>query len=77
MNCLLLLRAPDTEEGSKEVLTMKQFRAAVENNPVEMFNILNEELAMNKVIIIQLNMQTEELQAQLNTETAVLELVNK
>jgi hypothetical protein len=77
MNCLLLLRAPDTEEESREVLIIKQFRATVESNPVEMFNMLNKKLAMNKIIIIQLNIQTEDLQAQLNAETAILKLVNK
>jgi hypothetical protein len=72
-----LLRALNTEEGNREVLMIEQFQAAIESNPVEMFNILNKELAMNKAIITQLNMQTEDLQAQLNTETVVLELVNK
>ena len=50
-NHLLLLRAPSTEEESREVLTIEQFRAAVKDNSVEMFNILNKELAMNKVTI--------------------------
>jgi hypothetical protein len=72
-----LLRAPGAEEGSREVLTVEQFRATVESNPVEIFNMLNEELAMNKMTITQLNIQTEDLQAQLNAETAVLELANE
>ena len=44
---------------------------------MEMFNILNKKLAMNKEMIAWLNTQIEKLQVQLNTETAVLELTNK
>ena len=51
-NCPLLLRASDTEKESRKVLTVEQFRATVESNPVEIFNILNKELAMNKAIIV-------------------------
>jgi hypothetical protein len=63
MNHLLLLRASDVKKESREVLTVEQFRAAVESNPVKMFNILNKKLAMNKKTIAQLNMQMEDLQA--------------
>jgi len=73
----LLLRASDAEKESRKVLTVKQFRATVESNSVEIFNMLNKKLAINKITIAQLNMQTENLQAQLNAETTVLELVNK
>jgi hypothetical protein len=72
-----LLRASDTEKESREVLTVEQFRVTVESNPVEIFNMLNKELVMNKTIIAQLNTQTEDLQAQLNTETTALKLINK
>ena len=58
----MLLRALDTEKEIEEVLTVEQFRAAVKSNSVEIFNILNKKLAINKVTIVQLNMQTEELQ---------------
>jgi hypothetical protein len=72
-----LLRASDTEEEYREILTVEQFRATVKSNLIKIFNMLNKKLVMNKVIITQLNTQTEDLQAQLNTETIILELINK
>jgi hypothetical protein len=51
INCLLLLRASDTEKESRKVLTVEQFRAAVKSNPVKMFNMLNKELAISKKTI--------------------------
>ena len=51
INCLSLLRALNAEEGNREVLTVEQFQTAVENNLVKMFDMLNGELANNKVII--------------------------
>src|SRR5258705_10073209 len=70
INCLLLLRALNTEKENREVLTVEQFQAAVKNNPVEMFNMLNKKLEMNKKTITQLN-------AQLNVEIAALKLTNE